>query len=41
MASIEFINKRIEGKEKELEKLNKKLAERLPNLARIMVTYEE
>ena len=26
MASIEFINKRIEGKEKELEKLNKKLA---------------
>lgn len=25
MASIEFINKRIEGKEKELEKLNKKL----------------
>lgn len=26
MASIEFISKRIEGKEKELEKLNKKLA---------------
>ena len=26
MASIEFINKRIEGKEKELDKLNKKLA---------------